>query len=76
MPQLKLAAASYLVRTTQPLSVLAALLLEPQSDDGLATWNFFDAELTPRMADADAAKHIFPVSRLTTALTAPTRIIP
>lgn len=76
VPQLKLAAASYVVRTSQPLSVLAAMLLEPQSDDGLATWNFFDAELQPRMADSDAAKHVFPVSRLTTPLTAPTRIIP
>jgi hypothetical protein len=22
-------------------------MLEPQSDDGLVTWNFFDAELKP-----------------------------
>ena len=30
------------VPTHQPLAVLAAYLLEPESDDGLATWNMFD----------------------------------
>jgi hypothetical protein len=30
------------VRMAQPLGSLVAYLLEPQSDDGLATWNFFD----------------------------------
>lgn len=30
------------VRTGQPLGNLAAYLLEPQSADGLVTWNFFD----------------------------------
>jgi dipeptidyl aminopeptidase/acylaminoacyl peptidase len=34
-----------LVRTGQPLGDLAVYLLEPQSDDGLFTWNFFDADL-------------------------------
>jgi hypothetical protein len=40
-----LPAGTILVRTGQPLSVLAAYLLEPQSDDGLTTWNLFDAAL-------------------------------
>jgi hypothetical protein len=35
----------YLVRTDQPLGVLAAYLLEPASEDGLVTWNFLDREL-------------------------------
>jgi dipeptidyl aminopeptidase/acylaminoacyl peptidase len=35
-------AGTILVRTAQPLGSLAAYLLEPQSADGLATWNFFD----------------------------------
>ncbi|MDB4951052.1 MAG: peptidase carboxypeptidase [Gemmatimonadetes bacterium] len=35
------------VRTGQPLATLAAYLLEPESDDGLATWNVFDAALRP-----------------------------
>ncbi len=36
---------TYIVRTAQPLGVLVVYLLEPQSDDGLVTWNFFDSEL-------------------------------
>jgi hypothetical protein len=35
-------AGSALVRTAQPLGTLAACLLEPESDDSLATWNFLD----------------------------------
>lgn len=38
-------AGTILVRTAQPLGTLAALLLEPQAEDGLTTWNFFDASL-------------------------------
>lgn len=34
-----------LVRTQQPLGVLVSYLLEPQAEDGLAAWNFFDAGL-------------------------------
>ena len=44
------------VRSAQPLGTLAALLLEPQSEDGLCTWNFFDSVLAE---DRD-----FPVLRL------------
>ena len=40
-----IAAGTHWVRTAQPLGNLAAYLLEPQSEDGLATWNFFDAGL-------------------------------
>jgi hypothetical protein len=36
---------SYVVSTAQPLALVAAYLLEPESDDGLATWNLFDAAL-------------------------------
>ena len=34
-----------LVRTSQPLGNLVVYLLEPLSEDGLGTWNFFDAGL-------------------------------
>jgi dipeptidyl-peptidase-4 len=34
-----------LVRTAQPLGRLAAYLLEPESDDGLLVWNFFDRDI-------------------------------
>jgi hypothetical protein len=35
-------AGSPIVRLAQPLGLLAAYLLEPESDDGLTNWNFFD----------------------------------
>src|SRR5206468_1197674 len=53
----RVAAGTVLVRTSQPLGSLAAYLLEPQSADGLATWNFFDAALKEGQD--------FPVLRLT-----------
>ena len=40
-------AGTILVRTAQPLGTLAIYLLEPESDDGLVTWNFLDAYLEP-----------------------------
>lgn len=36
------------VRTSQPLANVAAYLLEPQSNDGLVTWNFLDRYLVPQ----------------------------
>jgi dipeptidyl-peptidase-4 len=39
---------TYLVRTSQPLGLLAAYLLEPESDDGLVSWNFLDPFLEPQ----------------------------
>lgn len=49
-------AGTYVVRTGQPLGTLAAFLLEPQAEDGLTTWNFFDEGLKE--------KQDFPVVRL------------
>jgi len=69
-------AGDYVVRASQPLGVLAAILLEPQCDDGLTAWNFFDAALEPLMRIPDAAARIFPVARITGALVAPSRLIP
>ena len=40
-------AGMLVVPTAQPLGSLAVYLLEPRSDDGLATWGFFDAEAAP-----------------------------
>jgi dipeptidyl aminopeptidase/acylaminoacyl peptidase len=39
------AAGTIVVRTAQPLSRLAALLLEPESEDGFAAWNFYGEHL-------------------------------
>lgn len=40
-------AGTVVVPTTQSLGNLVVYLLEPRSDDGLATWNHFDAEAAP-----------------------------
>lgn len=40
-----LPAGSIIVRAAQPLGTLAAYLLEPESDDGLTSWNFLDVYL-------------------------------
>ena len=40
-------AGSLVVRTKQPLGRLVFYLLEPESDDGLTTWNFLDEALKP-----------------------------
>ncbi|MFZ2340277.1 MAG: M14 family metallopeptidase [Bacteroidales bacterium] len=41
-------AGTIVVRTSQPLANLVAYLLEPQSNDGLMTWNYFDKYLVPQ----------------------------
>jgi hypothetical protein len=54
-------AGTWLVRTAQPLGPLAAALLEPESDDGLTTWNFFDRYLAAQWGNQPQA---YPVYRL------------
>ncbi|HPW26932.1 MAG TPA: M14 family metallopeptidase [Tenuifilaceae bacterium] len=44
------------VKTSQKLGRLAAYLLEPQSDDGLVYWNFWDRYLVPQWGS-----YFFPV---------------
>jgi hypothetical protein len=36
---------SYIVDMAQPLARLAVYMLEPESDDGLTVWNYFDKDL-------------------------------
>jgi hypothetical protein len=55
----KVPAGTVVVRTGQKLGTLAAILLEPQCEDGLTTWNFFDEGL--------AEGGDFPVLRLPAA---------
>lgn len=47
---LDLPTGSIVVRTAQPLGRLVFYLLEPESDDSLATWNLLDAALEPGAA--------------------------
>lgn len=57
-------AGSYVIRTAQPLGVLAVILLEPESDDGLVAWNFLDRQV--------AVGNAFPVQRARAAVTGAT----
>jgi hypothetical protein len=41
-------AGTIVIRMAQPLANLAAYLLEPESNDGLLTWNFLDRYLVPQ----------------------------
>ncbi len=52
-----LPAGTTIVRTDQPLGTLVVYLLEPGSEDGLLTWNFFDEWAKPGST--------FPVTRVT-----------
>ncbi len=49
----------YIVDMNQPLANLIFYLLEPQSDDGLATWNFFDEYLIKKGVETESVE--FPV---------------
>ncbi len=68
----EMAAGALLVSSRQPLGVLAQLLLDPNSDDGLGTWNFFDASLARPTASGGGP----PVCRLTKAPAVPARLLP
>ncbi len=46
------AAGSLVVRTAQPLANVAAYLLEPETDDGLLYWNYWDKYLVPQWGGA------------------------
>ena len=53
-----------IVRSDQTQAIVALYLLEPESDDGLVTWNVFDGELAPgknfpvwRVAELPGAVH-------------------
>jgi hypothetical protein len=60
-----LPAGTYVVRAGQPFGLLAFYLLEPESEDGLMQWSFYDGIVT---SHAD-----FPVLRVTKSTTLRTR---
>ncbi len=64
----ELPAGWYFVPTRQRLGVFAAYLLEPESEDGLVTWNFLDRDLR-RNGE-------FPFYRVRTPLTTPRTRVP
>jgi hypothetical protein len=52
---------SLYIGTAQPLGNLAAYLLEPESDDGLLVWNFFDRYIVPQWG---RRQQVYPVFKL------------
>jgi hypothetical protein len=46
---------------SQPLGKVVAYLLEPESDDGLLVWNFFDRNLVPQWG---RGQQVYPVYKL------------
>ena len=52
---------SFIVSTAQPRGALIVYLLEPESDDGFATWNFFDRHI--QKGGRYPVRHIFDLRR-------------
>ena len=44
--RMTLPVGTWVVPGRQELALVAAIMLEPQSDDGFTTWNFLDPQLT------------------------------
>jgi len=68
-------AGTVLVRTAQPLGELAVYLLEPESDDGLMAWNFFDRYIVAQWGRGSQAYPVFklltPTNFVTTVIGTP-----
>jgi len=54
-------AGTLFVSTAQPLANVAVYLLEPESDDGLLVWNYFDRYLSPQWG---RGRQVYPVYKL------------
>jgi len=65
----RIPAGSLVVKTAQPLGTLAVHLLEPRSEDGLATWSLFDG--LKAAADFPVVRLPKPALMLTTAAAPP-----
>jgi len=59
--------SAFVVRGGQPLGILALYLLEPQSDDGLVTWNALDQWLRP--------SERYPITRVLDRIAVPLRAV-
>jgi hypothetical protein len=63
----QLPAGTYVVRAAQPYGLLAFYLLEPESEDGLMQWSFYDGIVAPHTN--------FPVTRITRPATLRSRVV-
>ena len=64
-------AGTLVVRTAQPLADLVSYLLEPQSNDGLLVWNFFDRYLVPQWGTGYYPFPVYKIPGKTTLSTVP-----
>jgi hypothetical protein len=65
-------AGTLVVRTAQPLANVAAYLLEPETDDGLLLWNYWDKYLVPQWGGAFLS---YPVAKVLTVQKIPSKEI-
>lgn len=59
--QAEFKAGTYIIRTAQPLANLAAYMLEPQTNDGLLTWNLLDRYLLPQWGNGFNAYPVYKI---------------
>jgi len=64
---------TYVVRTAQPLANLAAYMLEPESNDALLLWNYFDRYLVPQWGRSYNAYPVYRLMKKTDLSTQPVR---
>jgi hypothetical protein len=67
-------AGTLVISTAQALGALAAYLLEPESDDGLVTWNYLDKYLSSSWGGGTVGTTV-PVYRLLKPAALPTEIV-
>ena len=65
---------TYVIRMAQPLANLAAYLLEPQSNDALLLWNFFDRYLVPQWGRGYNEYPVYRLMQKTELKTLPLRV--
>jgi len=70
--QMEFPEGTVFITTAQPLGNLAAYLLEPESDDGLLVWNFFDRYVVTQWRGEPKT---YPVYRLLERVNLPKEII-
>lgn len=59
--RLEFKAGTFVIRTAQPLANVAAYLLEPETNDGLLTWNFLDRYLLPQWGQGFNAYPVYKI---------------
>jgi len=59
--EMEFPAGTLFIPMAQSLGKVAAYLLEPESDDGLLVWNFFDRNLVPQWG---RGQQVYPVYKL------------